>query len=371
MLPQMTTLRCITLASLFCLCACDGGTNTTGSATSSDVLWRVPSPLKSTGSLIDDVVATDSLLFVGGAMEVAALHFRDGTVAWKRSDVTSRPPLPVSDSLLVVLSAGESVGLRQRDGAILWRAPVPGTSTTVIPVLVGRFGIFATYAGDLFAADVYTGAVRKLAGIRDLTSAEGQIWGLAAKGDTVLVLSQRVTVADGRTSLWLARVLPAAGTVVSSMEVPSPSGTFATAYPLIVSDSLLVATLAGSVGAINLRTNRWQWTAGSANITSRVATRDGRLYAGTGDGTILVYDLVTGGVTQRLPLNLAGISDVFPCREGIVFTSGAVYRVNAQLGSPVQTLVAHPATGSFVFSVWRTGVLGVSSTGVDVAVRCT
>ena len=367
----MTTLRCLTFVALAWLGACDGGKTTTGIPATSDVLWSVQSPLKPTGSLINDVAATDALYFVGGALELAAMHFSDGTVAWKRSDVTSRPPLPVGDSLLVVLSAGESFGLRQQDGATLWRATVPGTPTTVVPVLVGRYGVFANYDGDLYAADVYTGAIRKLAGIGQLTAGEGQVWGLAARGDTVLVLSQRATVANGRLSLWLARVLPASGTVVSSVEVPSPPNTFATTYPLLLSDSLLVATLAGSVGAINLRTNQWQWTAGRANISSRVVIRDGRVYAGTGDGTLLVYDVVTGGVVRRMPLNLASVADLFPCREGIVFTSGAVYRVSEQSGAGVQTLVAHPSTGSFAYSVWRTGVLGVSSSGIDVAVRCT
>lgn len=367
----MTTLRCLTFVALAWLGACDAAKTTTGLPVSSDVLWSMPSPLKPTASLINDVAATDALYFVGGALELAALHFSDGTVAWKRSDVTSRPPLPVGDSLLVVLSAGESFGLRQHDGATLWRATVPGTSGTVVPVLVGRYGVFANYDGDLYAADVYTGANRKLAGISDLTAGDGQVWGLAARGDTVLVLSQRATVINGQLSLWLARVLPASGTLVSSVEVPSPPSTFATTKPLIISDSLLLAPLSGSVGALNLRTNQWQWTAGRANVTSRIAIRDGRVYAGTGDGTLLVYDAATGGVVRRLPLNLAGVSDLFPCREGIVFTAGAVYRVGEQGGAGVQTLVASPSSGGFVFSVRRTGVLGVSSTGIDVAVRCT
>ncbi len=367
----MTSLRCLTFVALAWLGACDGGKTTTGIPASSDVLWSTPSPLKPTGSLINDVAATDALYFVGGALELAALHFSDGTVAWKRGDVTSRPPLPVGDSLLVVLSAGESFGLRQHDGATLWRATVPGTSGTVVPVLVGRYGIFADYDGDLYAADVYTGTIKKLAGIRDLTASDGQVWGLAARGDTVLVLSQRATVINGQLSLWLSRVLPASGIVVSSVEVPSPPNTFATTNPLLLSDSLLLAPLGGSVGALNLRTNQWQWTAGRANITSRIAMRDGRVYAGTGDGTILVYEVATGGLIRRLPMKVAGVSDLFPCREGIVFTAGAVYRVSEQGGAGLQTLVALPSSGSFAYSVWRTGVLGVSSSGIDVAVRCT
>ena len=363
--------RCVTvLAVVVSLTACNGGKNATGVSASADVLWSAPSALRPTGSLINDVEATDALLIVGGALEIAAKHLRDGTLAWKRSDVPSRPPLPVGDSLVVVLRAGESVGLRQQDGAILWRTAVAGTATTVVPVLVGRYGVFASYDGDLFAADVYTGAVRKLASIHDLTASDGQIWALAVRGDTVLVLAQSATVVSNRLPIWLSRVLPASGMVVGSAEVLSPTGTFAAALPLILSDSLLLAPLAGSLGAINLRTNQWQWTAGRANVTSRIAVRDGRVYAGTGNGTILVYDVATGGVVRRLPLDISGIADLYPCREGIVFTSGGVYRVMDQAGAAVHTLVALPASGGFTYSVRRPGVLAVSSSGIDVAVRC-
>jgi outer membrane protein assembly factor BamB len=311
------------------------------------------------------------LYFVGGALEIAAMHLRDGTLAWKRSDVTSRPPLPVGDSLLVVLSAGESVGLRQHDGATLWRTAVAGTATTVVPILIGRYGIFASYDGDLFAADVYTGAMRKLATIHDLTASDGQIWSLAARGDTLLVIAQSATVVGNRLPIWLTRVLPLSGTVVSSVEVLSTTGTFANAFPMILSDSLLLVPLSGSVGAINLRSNQWQWTAGRANINSRFVSRDGRVYAGTGNGTIMVYDVATGVVLRRLVLNMSGIDDLYPCREGIVFTSGALFRVMDQPGAAVKTLYPRPESGGFTYAVRRAGTFATSSSRFDVAVRCT
>lgn len=370
-MSRAVSMILLTFFTLAGLASCDGARGATGVSVSPDVLWSVPSALKPTASLINDVEATDALYFVGGALELAALHLRDGTLAWKRGDAPSRPPMAVGDSLLVVLSAGESVGFRQQDGAILWRTAVAGAATTVIPVLVGRTGVFANYDGDLFAADVYTGAVRKLAAIRDLTASDGQIWGFGVRGDTVLVLSQRSTAANGRRALWLARVLPASGVLVSTVEVPSPPSTFAGALPLQVIDSLLLTPLAGSFGAINLGTNQWQWTAGPTNVTSRVAARDGHVYAGTGEGTILVYDLATGGVVRRIPLNMSGIDDLFPCREGIVFTSGAVYRVADHTGAAAETLYPNRQDGGFSSFVRRASVLATSSSGFDVALRCT
>jgi outer membrane protein assembly factor BamB len=353
------------------LAGCDHGT-TSPDQKEAEALrrWITPTALSPSASLVNDPAATDSIYFLGGAVEISARRVTDGALLWKRADVPSRPPLTVDDSLVVILSAGESAGLRQRDGQVVWRTRLAGTQSSVPPVRSGRTGIFVDFEGTVYTADVYTGAIRPLATMQSLTGGAGQVWQLATIGDTAVIVSQRMESTMIRGAIWLSRFYLPTRSLISTKALPTAAGEMAEANPAIVVDGVLIDTYSAGIGAIVVETGERIWTVPRANIGSRLAVRDGKVYAGTGDGFILVYDVRTGALLRKTAQLSNGISDVYPCREGIMFTSGGVLVV-ADVTGAVSRIVQAPGRDELYgyFARNSTTLFGNSYLS-DVAIRC-
>ncbi len=354
---------------LLLVAGCSRATDPT-QAVSTTVRWQIPSAVAPSASLIHELAATDSIYFVGGGLDIAAHRASDGALLWKRGGVPTRPPKALGDSIVVVLTAGGSVAMRQRDGTVLWQTARVGTESSVIPIAAGVAGMFADYDGNLYGINLITGATRRLATMSQLTDGPGAIWGLTLLGDTVVVLSQR---ADSpiRGAMWLSHVLLADGRIVRSAAIPTlPNETASTAPMTLTASGALVGQFAGGLAAIDARSGARRWTLPAINTGARFALRDGKVYAGTGDGTILVFDAETGTEIRRIERLSASIQDVFPCRDGIVFTSGGLYIVNDVAGAKAVTLAPITGDGGFLDLVRNSTTVFSSAPSRDIAVAC-
>lgn len=336
----------------------------------SKVRWLVPSAIAPTASLIHELAATDSIYFVGAALQIAAHRVSDGALVWTRSDVASRPPIVLGDSVVVVLSAFGSAAMRQRDGAVLWRSSAIGTGSPVMPVAWGLYGMFVDYDGSLYTVSLADGATRRVATMTSLTGGAGAIWGLSLLGDTVAVLSQR---ADSpiRGALWLSHVLLADGRVLRSTAIPTLPNESASAAPMVLTVAgALIGQFTGGLASIDARTGARVWTLSAINTGQRFAVRDGKVYGGTGDGTILVFDAATGSQIRRIEKLSASIQDVYLCREGIVFTSGGLYLVQDQTGAKAVELVPNNGDGGFNYLTRNATSVFSSAESREVSFAC-
>jgi len=333
------------------------------------VRWLVPSVLAPTGSLINNVAATDSIYFVGGALELAAFRATDGTLLWKRGDVASRTPTTLGDSLVVMLGADGSAAMRQRDGTVVWQAGRVGTASSVTPVTDGRVGMFVDFDGNLFRTDLTTGATRRIATMPELTGGAGQIWNLIILADTVFVVSQRADSVRG--VLWLSAVALADGRMLRSTALPTGPVDAVTTNPMgFLASGLLIADITGGLAAFDVRSATRVWIVRSINTGARFAIRDGKIYTGTGDGTILVLDGETGTIVRRLERLTAEIASVYPCREGILFSSGGMYRVADRTGAKVTTLAPVANDGGFTYFTRNSTTLFSSAASREIAIAC-
>lgn len=337
--------------------------------TPAEARWSVPSALTPTGSLVNFAAATDSVFVVAGTVEVVGYRASDGGVLWKRSDVPSLMPLAVDDSLLLTLSGGPSAALRVRDGQVLWRSTVPGGAVSVLPIQVGRSALTTNFGGDLFAVEVASGAVRQIGSMQTLAGGPGRVWGFVGLGgDTVLVVSQLETDDQGRGAIVAARVLVSSGAYLGRAVLPFARDEFVTAQRAYVQDSLLILPITGGIIAMDRRSGSRIWKV--VNNSIDIVVRNREVYSASGTGNISVLDAATGRVTRQLDIGsqVAGaINDLYPCREGIFFTSGGMWYVQNSAGSRPRKLAAQ----GFTFLFPHTGTLYSSANTREIALRCT
>jgi outer membrane protein assembly factor BamB len=356
-------------ASLSALSACSSGSEPVGSGGElpPEARWVVPSALRPTGSLVNVTVATDSIYVVFGVSELVAHRTSDGTVLWKRSDVPTLMPMIVGDSLFVALIGGQSVALRLRDGVVVWRTTVPGGALAIPPAQIGKFALVTNASGDVFVVDLGSGVTRTLATMTSLAGGPGTVWGLLATGDTALVVSQ-LTSDQASGAITATRVVVGSGAVISRAVLPLVASEFLTAQQQFLLDSLVILPVGGGVTAMNYRTGSRVWSVRSNSVG--IAVRNGVIYSGSGSGDITVYDANTGRVMREIRMHgaVAGaILDVYPCREGVFFTSADLWVVPDVAGaSPHRvyrdlfSLLSH--AGSTLFA---------SAERHELALRCT
>jgi outer membrane protein assembly factor BamB len=358
-------LLILSVVSCFSLGACTESPAPLLANIPAEARWVVPSALTPTGSYLNRMVTTDSVIVVAGISELVAYSAKDGAVRWKRTGVPTLVPLVVDDSLIVVLSAGESAAIRLRDGTVAWRSPVPGGAVEIEPVRIGRTALTTNFEGDVFAVDVYTGVVRQVASMTTLAGGPGRVWNFLAIADTALILSQR-TNDNGQWLITLTRLDPTSGSVFARAVVPFRLREALATDPAVLRDSILVLALLGRPLAVHSRTAARLWVDTTLNST-RLVERDGLIYAGSGSGDIDVLDLRTGRRVRRSGRNVAGgITDQYPCREGIFFTSGGLWVVADVPGAAPRKLMSD----QFTLAYRQGQTLYLSSSTREVALRC-
>ena len=235
-----------------------------------------------------------------------------------------------------------------------------------MPVQVGEHALTTNAIGDVFAVRLATGAVQSIGTMTTLAGAPDQVWAFAkVGGDTTLVVSQLETD-QGRGAIVVARILVASGTLLGRATLPFARNDFLSTQAPYVQDSLLILPTTGRVIAMNYRSGRRAWTV--VNNSLALAVRDGEVYSVTGIGTLAVLEAATGRVVRNFGEILPGaISDVYLCREGIVFTGGGVWIIQNVPGARAKLL------SSDLFSLLfpKSGTLYSSARTREIAVRCT
>ncbi len=331
--------------------------------------WVVRSALGPGNSFIQDLTASSTSYVVGGAIDLIVYDPVDGSVRWKRSDVAARRPNIVDDSLLVMLIAGQSAGVRLRDGSVVWRATVAGAASSYQPVVIGRLGIVTGFDGEVSSIDVYTGVTRLLGAPTTLLGdAVARITGFAVTGDTLLVIGQVQpgALATEFGPIIVAMVDPGSGVVRRRFSVPiRPRDQLGNFRPIIHEQTLLLPTLGGVI-AVDRTTGALQWRDSSSSVGDPVV-RDGRIYIGDGIGVIVERDIVTGALVRMVRTNTAAIGALYPCREGIFFNSGSLWRL------PRDSDRAFRVYGGegFADMVRNGSTLYSNAVDVEVALRCT
>lgn len=364
-----TARRVAGAATLVALSSCFEKSGPVGSSPQipAEARWVVPSALQPTGSLINVSVATDSVYVVAGVRELIAYRVADGSVLWKRNDVPTLMPLLIGDSLYLALGGGQTAAIRLRDGTVAWRGSVPGDALAIYPAQSGTSALIANAVGDVFTVDIATGATRFLASMTTLAGGPGAVWGLLTLADTAIVISQLVTD-QGQGAITATRVVITSGTILSRAVLPFVPLEFLTAQQEFVVDSLVILPVAGGITAMNFRTGARTWTS-RLNSSTGIALRNKIVYTGSGTGDITVLDGPTGRVLRSLSMSrvvAGGILDLFPCREGVFFTSGQLWVVPDAAGATPHrvyqdgfSLLSH--AGSTLFA---------SADKHEVALRC-
>ena len=235
-----------------------------------------------------------------------------------------------------------------------------------MPVQVGEHALTTNAIGDVFAVRLATGAVQSIGTMATLAGAPDQVWAFAKLGgDTTLVVSQLETD-QGRGAIVVPRILVGSRTMLGRATLPFARNDFLSTQAPYVQDSLLILPTTGRVIAMNYRSGRRAWTV--VNNSLALAVRDGEVYSVTGIGTLAVLEAATGRVVRNFGEILPGaISDVYPCREGIVFTGGGVWIIQNVPGARAKLL------SSDLFSLLfpKSGTLYSSARTREIAVRCT
>lgn len=331
--------------------------------------WVVRTAVGPGNSLIQNLAASPTSYVVGAAVDLIAYNTADGSVRWRRTDVPARGPVIVDDTLLVTLMAGESAAMRLRDGTVLWRTPVAGAASSYQSVRVGRLGIVTGFDGEVSSVDLYTGATRLIGTAAALLGTLGtRVHGFAVANDTLYVVGQVQPgpLASEFGPILIAAVEPVTGAVLSRNAVPIRPRDVLFSFRPRAHGSLLIVPTAGSVIAIDRTTWAVRWRDSSSNVAAPVI-RDGKIYTGDGIGDVVVRDIETGALVRRVRTNTASIGALYPCREGIFFASGALWRLPLD-SDRVRSIYPGEAFSSMA---WSSGKLFVNAVDVELALRCT
>lgn len=223
------------------------------------VIWtrRLGAPLGAGPLLADD------RLFVAEQQQggrVYAIRLLNGGTLWsaKAGDVTA--PLVLADSALYVATAEGHVGrILPSTGVYRWHARVGG-AVRATPVAVPAGLMVATQLDSLFLLDALTGAIR----VR------------RASHGTVL------------------------------------------AAPALVDSTIVIGTSAGRLEALNAATLQTRWSLDLGDvIVGSVAVQNGRAYALTGRGTLVIVPLAHPDEARRLATGIIARAGPTPAAQGI------------------------------------------------------
>jgi len=224
------------------------------------VIWtrRLSAPLGA-GPLI-----ADDRLFVAEqdpTGKVYAIRLTNGGTIWSARAGDVSAPLVLSDSSLYLASAaGLVVQASARTGVARWRGHVGG-GVRATPLVVPAGLVVATQTDSLFLLDAQTGAVRVHRGTR---------------------------------------------------------GTVLAAPALVDSTTIVIGTSAGQLEALDATTlhTLWSMDLGDA-VVGNVAVRDGRAYALTGRGTLVIVPLTQPAEARRIPVGIVARGGPTPAPQGI------------------------------------------------------
>lgn len=200
---------------------------------SGTLVWRRQArrAVRATPVTIDDFVVAgsdDGVLY--------AWSIRDGRTLWQRT--VSAPlwnrPLLMETMLVVATVGGAVVALEPDSGELLWQQTLPD-AFVASPILWRSQLILAGNYGQVYAVHPGTG---ELLWALTLTS---RIASTPVAADSELLIAT-----ENGSIVWCAPE----GTITRTTEVGAPI----VATPLLAADRLLVATLAGDVRALSLRT---------------------------------------------------------------------------------------------------------------------
>jgi len=223
------------------------------------LIWtrRLSAPLGA-GPLI-----ADDRLFVAEqdpTGKVYAIRLTDGGTIWsgRAGDVTA--PLVLADSSLYMAStAGLVVQVSARTGVARWRGHVGGGVRTT-PLVVPAGLVVATQMDSLFLLDAQTGAVRIHRGTH--------------------------------------------GTVLAA--------------PALTDSTIVIGTSAGRLEALDANTLHTLWSMDLDDpVVGNVAIRDGRAYALTSRGTLVIVPLDRPAEARRLPVGIVARAGPTPAPQGI------------------------------------------------------
>src|SRR4051812_2408902 len=221
-------------------------------------------------------LVSDDRIFVaeqtpGG--RIYALRLTNGTTIWSARGGDIAAPLAFADSTLYVGTIEGGVGrINAHTGAYLWRARLPGAiRATPTPVRGGV--IVATATDSLFLLDEANGSVKIRRSVR--------------------------------------------GSIVAA--------------PAVADTLLIIGTTEGRLEAVSTHTLRTAWSAELGEIiVGSVAVQDGRAYALTGRGTLVIVPLGAPGSARRVNTGLVTRSGPAPTPQGIYVSAvnGEIARVD-------------------------------------------
>ena len=325
----------LTLMLLAVLAAC--GSEPTGSndGTAARVIWQRFTPPTQIGDGFTSIAASSSGVFIGYFSTLTAMRPSDGVVLWqKRGGAgTATPtfrPVVFGDSVVAALSGGTSVGYRQLTGDVLWSRTIPGRALTSQPTVAGPYGVFGTFPGELWTIEGLTGAARRLANMAQLSdTTDAGIWGMTSRGDTVVVFIQRDHPAGELGDFFVTRILASSGEVLSRSRIARQDAEFPENRPFFVVDTVAVLPISGCGIGVDVRTGRRLWRqCGMAR-----ALRNGLLYAERSVSDIVVINPQTGALVRRITTGGSSLFDVFPCREGLVYSAFSLNIIDDRSGA--------------------------------------
>jgi outer membrane protein assembly factor BamB len=267
------------------------------------VLWtrRLSAPLGAGPLIADDrlFVAEQQL---GG--RVYAIRLLNGGTIWAARAGDVAAPLVLADSALYVAGSDGRVGrLSASTGAWLWRSRVGG-AVRATPVVVPAGLVVATQMDSLFLLDALSGAVRVRRGTR--------------------------------------------GAVLAA--------------PAWTDSTIVIGTSAGRLEALNAATLQTRWSLDLGDvIVGNVALHDGRAYALTGRGTLVIVPLTRPAEARRVPVGIIARAGPTPAAQGIYLSgvrgeivlvdSLGVHQWNARILAPVAEAVLVDARTLIAVSV--------------------
>ena len=272
------------------------------------VIWtrRLSGPLGAGPLIADDRVFVAEQQVDG---RVHAIRLLNGTTIWsaRAGDVVA--PLVLEDSALYVASVEGQVGsIASATGRYRWRTRVGG-AVRATPLLAPAGLVVATQMDSLFLLDDQSGAIRVRRGTR--------------------------------------------GTVLAA--------------PALSDSTIVIGTTAGRLEALNAATLQTRWSLDLGDIiVGNVAVQDGRAYAMTGRGTLVIVPLGRPEGARRVDVGIIARAGPTPAAQGIflggvrgeiaLVDSLGVHKWDARILAPVaeavvvdgRTLIAVSVRGDVV-----------------------
>lgn len=361
----------VTPLSLFVACGREPTSGDGGSAPR--VLWQRLTPPTQIRDGRPGIAASGTGIFIGYSSTLTAIRPGDGALLWqKRGGAnTSTPtfrPVVFGDSVVAVGGGGTASGYRQRTGDVLWTRPIPGPVLTSQPVVAGPYVVFGNAPGELWAIEGLTGATRRLATMAQLTDTAGAgIWGMTSQGDTVVVFIQRDHPTGEFGDFFVTRILASSGEVVSRSRIARRDDEFPENRPFLVADTVAVLPISGCGVGVDVRTGHRLWRqCGSARVL-----RNGLLYAERSVSDILVVDPRTGALVRVITTVGSSVSDVYPCREGLVYTAFSLNIVDDRSGARSRAVAGSVQDDLYSTLAWHGNVLYAHGERVITALTCT